>query len=145
MKRSVINQRLVELMDPKDREELGQKTIAESLEEHEARSEKELHGLISALLRRNGILYVHAAMFKKSELPIGYPDFSFVCHGVPMAWELKVRNYWLSKEQEEVRSRMLENGWKYSVIRTLAQAQEELSSITRSINLEKLEASFSKE
>ena len=42
----------------------------------EAKAEKELHGLISAELRRREIRFLHADMRKASTLPVGHPDYT---------------------------------------------------------------------
>ena len=90
----------------------------------EAKSERELQEQICSLLRRRDIPYVRAPMFKKSELPPGWPDFSFTFQGQPLGWECKSTIGKLSEEQASMHAKMEGCGWKISIIRTLEEAVE---------------------
>jgi hypothetical protein len=126
---SILPPNIVRLMSKEDQERLGQVTVEVVAQLNEAVDEKELHEQISSLLRRRDIVYVHASMFKRSTLPVGYPDFSFVYHGEAYGWELKVGKNKLSPEQVEMLYRMNQNGWDTVVINSTDQALRILKEI----------------
>lgn len=110
-------------MSEADRKAHGIRTPEENRQRGERKKEKELHREIFALLRRNEIPYVHAPMFRKSELPPGWPDFTFAYQGRPIAWECKVGGSEPTEEQAQMIAKLRACGWAVSVIRSLAEAQ----------------------
>jgi hypothetical protein len=110
-------------MDPKDRKIIHQKTARETNQDAIARSEKELQEQIASLLRRHDIPYIRPAMFKKSSLPKGWPDFTFAHEGIPYAWECKIPGKEPTQEQLNTLIWMTNHGWAVSVIISLQQAQ----------------------
>lgn len=120
---------ILEKMDPKDRKIIHQKTAAETVSDAIAKSEKELQEQIASLLRRKSIPYIRAAMFKRSSLPVGWPDFTFAFFGIPLGWECKTESGELSIEQKRAHWALQACGWRIEVIRSLSQAQVSLSGI----------------
>jgi hypothetical protein len=130
MRKDQLPRELIEkIADPKIRRQLGLWTPSEVLTANEVREEKELHIQVISLLYRNDIVYVHASMFKRSTLPAGYPDFSFVYLGIPVAWELKVGKNTTSIEQNKMISKLDENGWLVYILRSLTECQACLDRI----------------
>jgi hypothetical protein len=126
---SILPPNIVRLMSKEDQERLGQVTIEVVAQLNAARDEKELHEQIASLLRRRDIVYVHASMFKRSTLPVGFPDFTFVFHGEPHGWECKVGKTKLSQEQVDMLYEMNRNGWRTWTIYSLEEALKILKEI----------------
>jgi hypothetical protein len=124
---------LEKIADPKDRRALGLKTTEETRKELIEQSERELHEQLFALLGRNEVVYIHAPMFRRSQLPPGWPDFSFVYRGVALAWECKVGGEEPNDEQRKMHVRLTANGWKVDVIESLEQAQNILKEINEKL------------
>lgn len=125
-----LTDRLLKLMEPKDRKLLGKagRTSDEIQAENEAKSEKELHEQFYAFLSRNGFgptLIIHAAMYKKSQLPIGWPDFSILHKGSIMFLEFKVAKNTTSPAQDIMIRALRDSGFTVFVLYTLEAAQRE--------------------
>lgn len=119
----LLSDHFLRLMSPEDRKAIKQRTAQETVALAEAKTEKQLQEQIAALLRRQDVPYIRPAMFKKSTLPVGWPDFTFAYHGFPIAWECKIANNKPTKEQKELHERLERQGWEVATIRTLLQAQ----------------------
>jgi hypothetical protein len=128
---ALLPEHCLRLMDERDRKSLGKggRTAVETLADMEARSEKELQEQICSLLRRREIPFIRPSMFKRSELPVGWPDISFAYRGKPIAWECKVGRNTTTAEQNLMIEKMTACGWRVSVIRTLSEALETLKGI----------------
>jgi hypothetical protein len=123
------NHFLEKIADPKDRKALGLKTTEETRKELIEQTEKELHEQIFALLWRNEVVYIHAPMFRRSQLLPGWPDFTFCYRGVALVWECKVGGEEPTEEQRKMLVRLRANGWRIEIIESLEQAQNVLKEI----------------
>ena len=94
----------------------------------EARSEKELQGHISSLLSRNGIPFIVQRMDRKSNLALGWPDFTFCLNGRFCAWEVKMPGKFPEDHQEKVIQKIRECGGLVEVVRSYEQALKILES-----------------
>jgi hypothetical protein len=124
----VIPPNIARLMEPADLKQLGATSPEQDQEKREKKAEKELQQQICALLSRYSVIYLKPAMFKRSTLPIGYPDLTFVYWGKPFAWECKVEKPGTVRgeprpEQVRMLNALAGNGWNVSIIRSLEQAQ----------------------
>ena len=98
--RRVIPDHIGRLMSPEDQKKYGFETIEVIGERQEAQLEKELHGQFLEFLNSKSLGYYHAPMFKKSELPVGIPDFG-VFRGSRIIWvEFKVGKNKLDPDQK---------------------------------------------
>lgn len=120
---------VLRLMSAEDRKLIGQTTAAESLAIAKARDERELQEQICSLLRRRDVPFIRPAMFRKSQLPPGWPDITFGYRGAPIGWECKSAIGKLSPEQLEMHAKMKACGWQISTIRTLQEAVEILQKL----------------
>jgi hypothetical protein len=68
-------------------------------------------------------------MFRKSQLPLGWPDFTFAFCGVPILWECKSLKGELRESQEQIVGQLVRNGWRFRLIRDLGQARGHLREI----------------
>jgi hypothetical protein len=127
----VLTDNILRLMAKEDRVALGRagRTAAESLALAEANTEAELQDQICAMLRRRETVFIRPAMFKRSSLPVGWPDFTFAYCGVPIAWECKSARGLPSEEQLRMHAQMTACGWRVTVIRELREAVQILNSI----------------
>jgi hypothetical protein len=127
----ILPDRLLRLMDPKDRVELGKggRTAAETLARAEVRSEKILQEQICSLLRRREIVYIRPAMFRKSQLPPGWPDFSFCYRSIAVGLECKSEIGQPTGAQLQMHAHMTANGWEVHVVRSLAEVIQILNEI----------------
>jgi hypothetical protein len=137
---SLLPDRFLRLMSASDRAAIKQRTAEETAMRAEAKDERTLQEQICCLLRRGEIPYIRPAMFKKSTLPQGWPDFTFAYHGFPIAWECKIGRNKQTKEQADLQKLLEWNGWQYAVVKSLLQAQailfnfDEKSRLTLSCN-----------
>ena len=115
-------------MSHKDRKQLGKAgmTAMDAIEIKEARDEAELQKWCGQLLTQRGIEFINPPMRKRSQLPPGWPDFTFSYLGKSCAWECKTAEGKLSPDQEDrikaLRARP--NFWAVEVITNLAQARD---------------------
>ena len=115
-------------MEPVDLKQLGATTPDQDQEKREKKAEKELQGQINDLLSRYAVVYLRPAMFRKTQLPPGWPDYIFAYWGKPFAWECKVEKPGTVRgeprpEQVKMLNALAGNGWNVSIIRSLEQAQ----------------------
>jgi hypothetical protein len=101
----VLPERILRLVDPRDRAKLGKAgmTAHEALRKAEVKSERDLHKAIEGLLRVHEIEPIRARMDKLSTINVGAPDFIFSYHGRPIAFEVKLPGGKLTKEQENMK------------------------------------------
>jgi hypothetical protein len=126
-----IPEHLKKLMKPEDRKALGDagRTVAEVVADHDPKAEIALQGEIAQYLRINEIEFIWPDPRKKSRLPIGWPDFTFAFHGVPMALEVKTPIGVVRPEQIEMHAKMQANGWRVHVVRSLPEVQAVLRGV----------------
>jgi len=98
------------------------------------RSERELQDQIRQYLNQKGVPFICPAMFRKSQLPRGWADFTFAFCGVPIIWECKRANGKLRGSQERIVADLVRNGWRFRLLRSLTEARDHL----REIELERL-------
>jgi hypothetical protein len=99
-----------------------------------ARAERELQKHVRQYLSQKEVVFICPPMFKRSELPPGWPDFTFAFCGVPIIWECKSSAGKLRESQKQVVAQLGDNGWRFRIIRSLEQARNHL----REIDLERL-------
>lgn len=103
------------------------RTAAEATAANTRAREKELQQQLLALLTEHrGIVVIYSRMDRKPTTPVGTPDFLFAVNGIPYAWEIKVPGPGERRtpEQIEMARRMQANGWRYSVVESVAQAMQ---------------------
>jgi hypothetical protein len=126
--KTIIPPNIARLMEPTDLKHLGATTPEQDQEKREKKAEKELQEQACALLNRYSVVYLRPAMFRKTQLPPGWPDVIFVYWGKPFAWEFKVEKPGTVRgeprpEQVRMLNALAGNGWNVSIIRSLEQAQ----------------------
>ena len=120
-------------MSVKDRRAFGVQTKSEAQPTFSERAEKELQSEIRRHLsfkRASGECeFINPAMCRKSELPIGWPDFSiFLPGGRVLLVECKTATGKLRPEQTETKSRMDAIGHEVHIVRKI----EEFLAVFRS-------------
>jgi|SRR5215472_168926 len=125
------------------RHALGIVTNEERSHKVERYNERKLHSQIRQLLGLKGIAYLEMRMDRRSHATVGWPDFTFcvplgpdksdptnnVHVAVPCAWECKVDGRKPTTEQVEMHLRMIGNGWRVRIIRSLKEAADELKAL----------------
>lgn len=141
-----LTDRIIHMINKPDRDRLKLKTQDELAAVAEIKSEKELHGQVANLLRLRGIQFFDSRMDKKTNRPRAEPDFLFCLSFKPeadnttgslltwaigCAWELKIGNKPLSREQELMFQKMsvAPNGWRCCVVRSVDDALRELKQL----------------
>lgn len=127
----ILNERILRLMSPADRAKLGKAgiTAAEAAEKCALKDESELQSLIRQYLRLNGVEFINPDMRKKSQLPAGWPDFTFCYRGVPVGAECKIEGEKPRQEQSERLEKMQRNGWVTMVVYSVADIQQLMRSV----------------
>ena len=128
---TLLPDHILRRMSAADRKQLGAAGITadEALARAAARTERELQDLIAALLRLRGIDYCQPSPVKKSGITIGWPDFTFCHHGVPIVLEVKTATGTLRPEQAALHPRLAAQGWRVHVVRTVAEVKAILDAI----------------
>lgn len=128
---AALPENILRLMSPADRAPLGAAglTAAEAAAKALAGEEDKLQQQIANLLNLRGIEYITPSMRRKSALPPGWPDFTFVYRAVPFALEAKTAVGTLSPEQEALHPRLAANGWQVRVVRSVAEVKALLDGI----------------
>ncbi len=93
--------------------------------------EIELHKQIIELFDKLGIFYIRSRTDKRTTQKKGIPDFLFAYYGQAVAWEVKVDDNKLSKEQIEVCGdmRCSPNQWEWFEIRSLDDAIKAMNEL----------------
>jgi hypothetical protein len=115
-----IPDRMRRLMPASARHACGIQTAQEAQEAYEIRYEKDLLKLCRQELGRRGVRVVHHLSHRARE-HAGYPDLTFVLHGVPMACELKKKDGVVSEDQEDTMAAMRLDGWRVRVCRSFEE------------------------
>lgn len=89
-------------------------------------AERDLQQAIADTLKERGICFIKAKRTFPTNLPKGWPDFTFAYRGVPFALECKSPltkhgRAGLSVEQEGMRLLLVANGWHHHVVTSLIQ------------------------
>lgn len=85
--------------------------------------ESDLHREVAALLTLHGVTYGHSTTHQRSTFTRGWPDFTFALRGQAWGWELKVGKNHLDPDQVRIHARLVEEGWKVAVVRSIEQAR----------------------
>jgi hypothetical protein len=94
----------------------------------ECKREKDLHRDIENLLRQRNLLFIHAPMNRKSQLPIGWPDFSILLGNGRLCFvEVKSSTGKLDIEQHRTMGLLMLQGYDYIVAKDLVQVQAALN------------------
>lgn len=131
----VLPDKLLKLVDKRDRHLVKGKTFDEVMAMAKEKVERDIHDKIEGLLRRLDVVYVHSRMDRKTTIGVGLPDFMFSVVTDTMAhapWEIvrsvaievKLPGEDLDEEQENVRAAMQcrPNAWAYHVVYSYAEA-----------------------
>jgi hypothetical protein len=94
-----------------------------------AGQEDKLQQAISQYLRVNNIEFINPAMNKRSQLPIGWPDFTFAYRGRAIAVEAKTVCGSLSMEQKTLHPKLTANGWLVVMAHSVADVQSAMRSV----------------
>jgi hypothetical protein len=130
-----LNDNMLRLMSAKDRKSLGLRTKAEVLARGIIKAERDLQRQIASLLGLHNVAYCWHRTDKKSHATIGWPDFTLAIRMgvmmVPCAWECKLPGNELSREQAEMRNKMITypNGWRWRTIESVDEAIQELKEL----------------
>jgi hypothetical protein len=129
----VIPENYLKWISEGDRKSLGKagRTWKECIAKGEAKNERELQGQIVNLLRLRGIEPLWHRTDRRSAATIGWPDITFAYYGKAIAWEVKLPNGRLSREQDQMLDTLgtVPNWWDIRVIRSVDQALGELHRI----------------
>lgn len=128
---------VLEKMSPHDRKEYALavghpnagKTRSEIEQALALKAEKDLQAEIRQYLDLKEIVFINPAMFRKSQLPEGWPDFTFAFRGIPVLWECKSYSGKLRETQERIVTLLVGNGWRFRLIRSVEQARDHLREI----------------
>jgi hypothetical protein len=121
----VLPEHILKLMTSADRKRYGAGalTAAEAIEKAKAGEEAKLQSEVRQYLNLHNIEFINPSMKRRSALPLGWPDFTFVYRSVPIVVECKTDVGRLSKEQKEMRLKLANNGWTYVLAKSLADVQ----------------------
>lgn len=118
-------------MSARDRKAFGQMTAAEAQEKFEAGREREFQNHVRAYLSCREIEFINPPMNRKSQLPSGWPDFTFCYQGKAIALETKTIAGKLSQDQKDRHRAMIRNGWIVIVPRSIPEIAELFAAIDR--------------
>jgi len=124
------NENVARLLSPEERRRSKVMTSKEAADKQEAKSERELHDQLIAYLHHRGVQeIIHSRMDKRTTNRRGLADICFAFHGVPVAFEAKTKEGRVSIEQQQCGVRMLKDGWRWAIVRSLAEAKQILDSL----------------
>jgi hypothetical protein len=128
---TVIHENILRLMSKEDRKSYGKagKTREEIVKEVGAKLEREIQSDVIAFLRQRGIEVICSRFGKRTTTKSGTPDLIFAVNGQAVAWELKTKDGTCSHEQEQMRDRLVANGWRWEVIRSVQEAKASLDKL----------------
>lgn len=120
------------LMPPADRKAaLGphRLTTDEAVAVADKQSERDLQAQLRGYLAQREIEVLCPATNKRSTIKLGWPDMTFAFHGIPCVWEVKTPIGKLRPEQKELAPKLIANGWRYAVIRSVLDAKKFLDAL----------------
>lgn len=112
-------------IDKSDRAVMGRAgmTSAEAAEKARAGEEDRLQEDIRRYLRLHEIEFINPPMRRRSALPPGWTDFTFVYRGVPIACEAKTESGQLEDSQRAMLPKLERNGWRVLIAHSVADLQ----------------------
>ncbi len=121
-----LPENILKRMDPKDRAPLGKgfKTSAEAQATCDAQSEKQVQKQIENWFRLNGIPAFRQRMDRKSNMPIGTPDFLVCLRGGFWAFEVKVGNNIPTQEQNDCLNAIQNAGGYAWIVNSLEEVKQ---------------------
>lgn len=125
MKASQLSDKMLRMISAQDRAPMGKAgiTYAEAQVKADVKSERELQNQIENWLRLNSIPAFRQRMDRKSNMPIGTPDFLVCWRGCFYAFEVKVGNNKPTKEQEQCLDAIRAAGGFAFVVRSLMEVK----------------------
>lgn len=114
------------------------RTIAQVVADSEPQNERDLQRQIIGYLATREVEVCCPSAVKRSTIKLGWPDMTFAFRGIPVVWEIKTPIGKLRSEQEAIIPRLLANGWRHGVIRSVAEAKAFLDALTTEIEQRKL-------
>jgi hypothetical protein len=137
---SVVPEKYLKIMDPKDRQRLGKagRTQKEIAHANYVKSERKIHDQFISFLRRHELPYVHSDPTKKSSIATGHPDFLVTRGRIGVYIEFKIPPNPLRKEQTDYINFLLKNANEVHVILETAPGvalQEASDIITQTYKL----------
>jgi hypothetical protein len=93
------------------------------------KSEKQLQDQLAGFLERNNIVVVRSRMDKKTGTAVGIPDLLFALRGRAVAFECKLPGKKQTKDQLEMMSKMMVNGWRCYVIEGYDKGVETINKL----------------
>lgn len=120
-----LPENILRLMTPADRRKYGAGflTADEAIEKAKAGEEHRLQQEVRQYLNLHDIQFINPSMRKKSALPPGWPDFSFMYKAVGIVVECKTEAGRLTQEQKDMRIKLIKDGWTYVLAQSLADVQ----------------------
>jgi hypothetical protein len=125
---------IAKLMTPTDRKREGVVTASEAAAKAEAKAERELQSEIANYLRQHDLQFINPPMHKRSMLPKGWGDFTFVYRSVPIILEAKTCVGKLSSDQQKLHPKLRANGWRVMIARGVADVQAVFREIDAKLN-----------
>lgn len=132
MNPKMFSDRMVQMITPQDRKNLGLQTHEERMKKYAATTERELQRQIVQYLALRGIEAEWKRTDKKSTGTVGWPDITFAvkCNGIPCAcaYEVKFGTGTLSRAQSDMLERMQAspNCWRVRVIRNFTEVVDDM-------------------
>jgi hypothetical protein len=135
----ILPQHIVDKMTPEDRKRYGAElgkpslglTTKEATVNNENKREKEIQRQIAGLLTLANIPYINPPMNRRSQLPEGWPDFTFATFQRAYAIEVKIAGGKPRPEQEAMHRRLRLSGWKVAVVTSLEEFKKLLTEDTK--------------
>jgi hypothetical protein len=118
----MIPDNILKCMSADDRARLGKAgvTADEAQRKYADGEEKELQKHVGQLLTQRGVTcFLNPPMHKRSQLPEGWPDFTFCWQGRACAVECKTEKGIVKQEQWETLDTMNLEGWRVAVVRSM--------------------------
>lgn len=120
----VIPENILRLMPEDERKALGQMTSKEAQAKYLAGQEREFQSHVRSYLSCREIEFINPPMNRKSQLPPGWPDFTFCYRGRAVAIETKTIAGKLSPDQKTQHRKMRLNGWIIIVPKSIPEIAE---------------------
>lgn len=120
----MIPDHILKRLPESEKKRLGKagRTFEECEADRQAKSEKELQNQIAALLSIRGIPFIRQRMDKKSQVRVGWPDFTFCLNGKFCTFEVKMLGKNPDIEQSKVIQEILDSGGWCAVVRSCREA-----------------------
>lgn len=134
MTAAALPENILSRLSAADRRALGVQSAEEATGKFEQRQEKalqtEIRKLLSFLRAKGECQFINPPMNKRSELPVGWPDFTiFLPGGRTLLIECKAAGGRLRPEQSETSKKMGAMGHKVHVVRSFLEFRELFSPL----------------